>query len=97
MRTVARRVPLLDEESVYRLVLRLAARLQTLVADRRRLVRGLCWDLAFWLCSAASLWVFLAAFGYRGRGRRADRGLRAGLCARGHPHRPGRPGWSRQP
>jgi uncharacterized protein (TIRG00374 family) len=46
-------------------VLRLAARLQTLVADRPRLVRGLLWDLAFWLCSAASLWVFLAAFGYR--------------------------------
>ena len=65
MRTVARRVPFLDEESVYRLVLRLAARLQTLVADRQRLVRGLLWDLAFWLCSAASLWVFLLAFGYR--------------------------------
>jgi uncharacterized protein (TIRG00374 family) len=62
---VARRVPLLDEESVYRLVLRLAARLQTLVADRRRLVRGLLWDLSFWLCSAGSLWVFLAAFGHR--------------------------------
>jgi uncharacterized protein (TIRG00374 family) len=65
MRAVARRIPLLDEESVYRLVLRLAARLQTLVADRRRLVRGLLWDLGFWLCSAASLWVFLLAFGYR--------------------------------
>src|SRR5215218_8419446 len=65
MRTVARRVPLLDEESVHRFVLRLASRLQTLVADRRRLARGLLWDLAFWLCSAASLWVFLAAFGYR--------------------------------
>jgi hypothetical protein len=65
MRAVTRRVPFLDEESAYRLVLRLAARLQTLVADRPRLVRGLLWDLAFWLCSAASLWVFLAAFGYR--------------------------------
>ncbi|HYJ72740.1 MAG TPA: lysylphosphatidylglycerol synthase transmembrane domain-containing protein [Actinomycetota bacterium] len=65
MRTVARRVPFLDEESVYQLVLRLAARLQTLVADRRRLVRGLLWDLGFWLFSAASLWVFLLAFGYR--------------------------------
>jgi uncharacterized protein (TIRG00374 family) len=65
MRTVARRIPFLDEESVYQLVLRLAARLQTLVADRRRLVRGLLWDLGFWLFSAASLWVFLLAFGYR--------------------------------
>jgi uncharacterized protein (TIRG00374 family) len=65
MRAVAGRVPFLDEESVYQLVLRLAARLQTLAADRARLRRGLLWDLAFWLCSAASLWVFLAAFGYR--------------------------------
>ncbi|HWC40661.1 MAG TPA: lysylphosphatidylglycerol synthase transmembrane domain-containing protein [Actinomycetota bacterium] len=65
MRTVARRVPFLDEESAYQTVLRVAARLQTLVADRRRLVRGIAWDLAFWLCSAASLWVFLAAFGYK--------------------------------
>jgi uncharacterized protein (TIRG00374 family) len=66
MRSVARRVPFLDEESAERLVLRVAARLQTLAADRPRLVRGVAWDLAFWLCSAASLWVFLAAFGYRG-------------------------------
>jgi uncharacterized protein (TIRG00374 family) len=64
MRTLARRIPFLDEEGVYRLVLRLAARLQTLAADRDRLRRGLLWDLAFWLCSAASLWVFLGAFGY---------------------------------
>src|SRR4029450_8444685 len=42
-RAVARRVPFLEEESAYRLVLRLAARLQTLVADRPRLVRGLLW------------------------------------------------------
>lgn len=64
-RAVARRVPFLDEDSAERFVLRVATRLQTLVADRRRLVRGVAWDLAFWLCSAASLWVFLAAFGYR--------------------------------
>jgi hypothetical protein len=40
LRTVASRVPFLDEESADRFVLRVAARLQTLVADRRRLVRG---------------------------------------------------------
>jgi uncharacterized protein (TIRG00374 family) len=65
MRSMARRLPFLDEEGVHRFVLRLATRLQTLVADRPRLVRGLAWDLAFWLCSAAALWVFLLAFGYR--------------------------------
>jgi putative heme transporter len=64
MRTIARRVPFLDEESVHQLVLRLAARLQTLVADRDRLRRGILWDLAFWLCTAGSLWVFLGAFGH---------------------------------
>jgi uncharacterized protein (TIRG00374 family) len=65
MRAVAGRIPFVDGDGVHRLVLRLAARLQTLAADRPRLLRGLLWDLAFWLCSAASLWVFLAAFGYR--------------------------------
>jgi uncharacterized protein (TIRG00374 family) len=65
MRAVAGRLPFLDEDGVHRLVLRVAVRLQTLAADRARLRRGLLWDLAFWLCSAASLWVFLAAFGYR--------------------------------
>jgi len=64
MRAIARRVPFLDEESVHQLVLRLASRLQTLVADRERLRRGILWDLAFWLCTAGSLWVFLGAFGH---------------------------------
>jgi putative heme transporter len=64
MRAVARRIPFLDEDSVHQLVLRLAARLQTLVADRDRLRRGLLWDLSFWLCTAGSLWVFLGAFGH---------------------------------
>jgi uncharacterized protein (TIRG00374 family) len=64
MRTVARRLPFLDEESIHQLVLRLAARLQMLAADRSRLLRGILWDLAFWLCTAGSLWVFLGAFGH---------------------------------
>jgi putative heme transporter len=64
MRAVARRIPFLDEDSVHQLVLRLAARLQTLVAERDRLRRGLLWDLSFWLCTAGSLWVFLGAFGH---------------------------------
>ena len=63
-RAVARRVPFLDEESIHQLVLRLAARLQMLVADRDRLRRGILWDLAFWLGTAGSLWVFLGAFGH---------------------------------
>jgi uncharacterized protein (TIRG00374 family) len=66
-RAVARRVPILDEDSVHQLVLRLAARLQTLVADRDRLRRGVLWDVSFWLCTAAALWVFLGAFGHWAR------------------------------
>ena len=64
MRAVSRRVPFLDEDNVHQLVLRLAARLQTLAADRDRLRRGLLWDLSFWLCTAGALWVFLGAFGH---------------------------------
>jgi putative heme transporter len=64
MRAVARRMPVLDEEGVHQLVLRLAARLQTLVADRDRLWRGVLWDVSFWLCTAGALWVFLGAFGH---------------------------------
>jgi hypothetical protein len=64
MRAVSRRVPFLDEDNVHQLVLRLAARLQTLAADRDRVRRGLLWDLSFWLCTAGALWVFLGAFGH---------------------------------
>jgi putative heme transporter len=64
MRAVAGRVPFLDEEGVHQLVLRLAARLQTLAADRDRLRRGVLWDLGFWLGTAGALWVFLGAFGH---------------------------------
>jgi uncharacterized protein (TIRG00374 family) len=64
MRAVARRIPFLDEDSVHELVLRLASRLQILVADRDRLRRGVLWDVSFWLCTAGALWVFLGAFGH---------------------------------
>jgi uncharacterized protein (TIRG00374 family) len=62
---IASRLPLLDERAVHLVVLRLAARLQTLASDRRRLRRGILWDLAFWLGTAGALWVFVDAFGHR--------------------------------
>jgi uncharacterized protein (TIRG00374 family) len=62
---VAARVPFVDEETVGRLVHRLAARLRELGTDRRLLARAIGWATANWLLDAASLWVFVAAFGYR--------------------------------
>jgi uncharacterized protein (TIRG00374 family) len=64
LRAVTRRVPLVDEEKVHQIVLRLAARLQTLVAERDLVRRAIAWDLGFWLCTAAALWVFIGAFHY---------------------------------
>jgi uncharacterized protein (TIRG00374 family) len=58
------RVPLLDAGTVERFVHRLAARLRELANDRRLLARAIGWAAANWLLDAASLWVFVAAFGH---------------------------------
>jgi uncharacterized protein (TIRG00374 family) len=65
LRGIARRMPFLDEDRVHRLVHRLAARLRAMVADRRLLVGAIAWAAANWILDAASLWCFVAAFGYR--------------------------------
>jgi len=61
---VVGRVPLVDGRMVERVVHRLAARLRELGGDRRLLARAVVWAAANWLLDAASLWVFVAAFGY---------------------------------
>jgi hypothetical protein len=63
MRAIARRAPLLDEDAMHRMVHRLAARLKVLGRDRALLGRAVGWAAANWIFDAASLWVFLAAFG----------------------------------
>jgi uncharacterized protein (TIRG00374 family) len=63
VRRVAARVPLLDADAVERGTRGAATRLQVLAADRRLLVRAVAWGAASWLCDAASLWVFVGAFG----------------------------------
>jgi uncharacterized protein (TIRG00374 family) len=63
LRAVARKAPFLDEDAVHQLVHRLAARLRSIMADRRVLARAVGWAAANWLLDAASLWAFLAAFG----------------------------------
>ncbi|HEX7096289.1 MAG TPA: lysylphosphatidylglycerol synthase transmembrane domain-containing protein, partial [Acidimicrobiales bacterium] len=63
VRAVARRVRFLDEERLAKLVNRLAERLRELVEDPALLRRLTVWATANWLLDAASLWVFLRAFG----------------------------------
>ena len=62
---ISRRVPFVDEAAVFRGMTRISAHLRVLVADRALLVRAAGWAGASWLLSAASLGVFLAAFGHR--------------------------------
>jgi hypothetical protein len=58
-------LPFVDREAVEQLVHRVAERLRELGTDRELLLRAAGWAAANWLFDAASLWVFVAAFGYR--------------------------------
>jgi uncharacterized protein (TIRG00374 family) len=60
---LANRLPFLDGNKTDTLIRRIAARLRTLVDDRELLHRAVGWAAANWLLDAASLWVFIAAFG----------------------------------
>jgi len=62
---VAGRLPFLECARVAEGVHRVAARLRDLAAHPRLVVRAVGWAAANWLLSAASLWVFVAAFGER--------------------------------
>lgn len=59
---IARQVPRVKEETVEKVVRRLAERLRELGSDRRLLRHAVVWAAANWLLDAASLWVFLLAF-----------------------------------
>jgi uncharacterized protein (TIRG00374 family) len=61
---IADRLPLLDGEAVSGILRRWADRLRALADDRALLVRAIGWAAANWLLDAASLWVFVAAFGH---------------------------------
>jgi uncharacterized protein (TIRG00374 family) len=65
VRSVARRVPYLSEDTAERYVRTAAARLRELAKDRRMMVQAVLWATLNWLLDAASLWVFVAAYGYR--------------------------------
>jgi hypothetical protein len=62
-RGAARVLPRVDPDAVERLVTTLSARLVALASDRHLMIRALAWASANWLLDAASLWVFLRAYG----------------------------------
>jgi hypothetical protein len=61
---VAAHIRFLDADRFTSLVERLAHRFGMLMEDRRLLARAGGWATANWLLDAASLWVFVAAFGH---------------------------------
>jgi uncharacterized protein (TIRG00374 family) len=63
VRRVSDKVPFVDGERTAASIRRIASRLRTLVDDKELLRRAIGWAAANWLLDAASLWVFIAAFG----------------------------------
>jgi len=63
LRAVARKVRWLDEERTGAVVKRLAQRLKELLAEPQLMRRVILWATANWLLDAASLWIFLRAYG----------------------------------
>ncbi len=61
---IASHLPFVRADSLAALVQKLADRLQILLRDRRLRTRALVWAAANWLFDAASLWVFVLAFGH---------------------------------
>jgi putative heme transporter len=64
LRAVAGRLPMVSEERVESIVRRIAGRLKALAADRELVGNAIWWATANWLLDAASLWVFVGAFGH---------------------------------
>jgi uncharacterized protein (TIRG00374 family) len=63
VRAVARKLPYVQEDAAARFVRQIASRLQELAAAPALVWRCLGWAVANWTFDAASLWVFLRAFG----------------------------------
>lgn len=65
VRAIGGRIPRLGADRLERVVRELAEAVARLRLDRRMLVRSSTWAALNWLLDAASLWMFLAAFGHR--------------------------------
>ncbi|CAG4922019.1 unnamed protein product, partial [Acidithrix sp. C25] len=61
---VSRRISFLSKEKVMPILQRIATRIRDLESDPDLLKRAIVFALLNWLLDAASLWVFMAAFGY---------------------------------
>jgi uncharacterized protein (TIRG00374 family) len=64
LRRITRRLPFVDEEAVHLLFCRLRDRVLTLGHQRPILIRAVGWAAGNWLLDAASLYVFVGAFGH---------------------------------
>ncbi|MGH9057127.1 MAG: lysylphosphatidylglycerol synthase transmembrane domain-containing protein [Acidimicrobiales bacterium] len=60
----ADRIPFVDGPALRRTFVSVAGRITELTGDRRLLARAVGWACANWLFDAASLWVFVGAFGH---------------------------------
>ncbi|MEO5876488.1 MAG: YbhN family protein, partial [Streptosporangiaceae bacterium] len=65
VRRIASVLPRVTPDQAERQVGRITENLRAFTSDRRLLGRAAGWSSANWMLDAASLWVFLAAFGYR--------------------------------
>ncbi|HET9732871.1 MAG TPA: YbhN family protein [Acidimicrobiales bacterium] len=65
VRAVGRRLPLISPDTLERIFRAAAVRVRELTSDRRLLTVAVGWAAANWLLDAASLWVFVEAFGHR--------------------------------
>jgi hypothetical protein len=63
LRAIFRKIPFVKEETAARFVHQLADRLHDLAGQPDLIRRGMVWAALNWLVDAASLWVFLRAFG----------------------------------
>ncbi|NNN21129.1 MAG: flippase-like domain-containing protein [Acidimicrobiales bacterium] len=61
--TIARKMPFISEEKLVAAIRNVAGRMDELAQDRHRMVHALVWACLNWLLDAASLWVFILAFG----------------------------------
>jgi uncharacterized protein (TIRG00374 family) len=61
---IARFIPRVNPDSLAQIIERVAQRVQSLTTHPGALRTAIGWSTAHWLLDAASLWIFLAAFGY---------------------------------
>jgi putative heme transporter len=66
-RRIAAKITFLDEDRAAAVVTRLAMRLREIIAARHLLRQVVLWAVLNWVLDAASLWVFLRAFGGHAR------------------------------